>query len=468
MSRSTSPSKPTPDPAEVSSQDSWWLFRNEQSALADLQPEERRNRKASPSGCWPSPPPWRRFDRQAEASPAADQLGMDAEYWRKLDKMAASNERDLRRGRTFRLPRGDDNTTLTPRAERILLAVNAAIHLRRPLLVTGLPGSGKTSLAYAIAHELGLGPVLVWAITPRSRLLEDGLYRYDALARLQQADLNRSAWQPPATAGSQESDPKSALKPPPIDPFLRLGPVGTAFLPSRWPRVLLIDEIDKGDLQLPNELLHLFEEGRYEISELTRARLEQDQPFHEIRTADACQLEPSQPEASQLEASQPEASQPEASQADRPEKPLEAKLRSGFVACREFPIVVMTSNREREFAPAFHRRCIRLTMPPPDEHALTPIVEAHFADEPPGQQPKGEALQQAIRQFLGLGASDGEAPDPAGSPEISDRAVDQLLNSLFLLTRENKDAPTANQRQELLRILHRNLSDSGDDPEASG
>jgi MoxR-like ATPase len=217
--------------------------------------------------------------------------------------------------------------------------------------------------------------------------------------------------------------------------------------------VLLIDEIDKGDLQLPNELLHLFEEGRYEISELTRARLEQDQPFHSIRTADACQ---------------PEASQTEASQADRQEKPLEAKLRSGFVACREFPIVVMTSNREREFAPAFHRRCIRLTMPPPDEHALTPIVEAHFADEPPGQQPKGEALQQAIRQFLGLGASDGEASDPAGSPEISDRAVDQLLNSLFLLTRENKDAPTANQRQELLRILHRNLSDSGDDPEASG
>ena len=124
-------------------------------------------------------------------------------------------------------------------AERILLAVNAAIHLRRPLLVTGLPGSGKTSLAYAIATELGLGPVLVWSITPRSRLLEDGLYRYDALARLQQADLDRSA---EATGQPRQ--------PPVIDPYLRLGPVGTAFLPSRWPRVLLIDEIDKGDLQL--------------------------------------------------------------------------------------------------------------------------------------------------------------------------------------------------------------------------
>ena len=155
---------------------------------------------------------------------------MDAEYWKDLDKIASSNERDLRRGRTFRVPRGDDKKTLTPRGERILLAVNAAIHLRRPLLVTGLPGSGKTSLAYAIANELGLGPVLVWAITPRSRLLEDGLYRYDALARLQQADLNRSAWQPRNISGSDEQHSTSELKPPPIDPFLRLGPVGTAFV----------------------------------------------------------------------------------------------------------------------------------------------------------------------------------------------------------------------------------------------
>ena len=453
MPRSTSQSEPTPDPAAAASQESWWLFRNNQNAVAGLKPEDRRQLKTSATGFWPPAPPWRRFGQQAnnppgQEQPGADQLGMDAEYWKDLDKIASSNERDLRRGRTFRVPRGDDKKTLTPRGERILLAVNAAIHLRRPLLVTGLPGSGKTSLAYAIANELGLGPVLVWAITPRSRLLEDGLYRYDALARLQQADLNRSAWQPRNISGSDEQHSTSELKPPPIDPFLRLGPVGTAFLPSRWPRVLLIDEIDKGDLQLPNELLHLFEEGRYEITELTRARLDQGQSAHLIRTADACQADPSQ--------------------ADSQERPLEANLRSGFVTCREFPIVVMTSNREREFPPAFHRRCIRLSMPPPDEHALTPIVEAHFGDEPPGQQPQGEELREAIRQFLGIGASDSEAAEPAGSAEISDRAVDQLLNSLFLLTRESKDGPTPNQRQELLRILHRNLSDTSDEPEASG
>jgi MoxR-like ATPase len=362
---------------------------------------------------------------------------MDDGYWNDLDTIAAGKERDRRRGQTFRLPRGDDQT-LTPRAERILLAVNAAIHLRRPLLVTGLPGSGKTSLAYAIAHELGLGPVLVWAITPRSRLLEDGLYRYDALARLQQADLERSA---------RSQDPNAEIKPPRIDPYLRLGPVGTAFLPSRWPRVLLIDEIDKGDLQLPNELLNLFEEGQYEISELTRAQqLEDDQPTHTIRTADARQANPHEPGSR--------------------ERPLETKLSSGFVACREFPIVVMTSNREREFPPAFHRRCIRLGMPPPDEQALTPIVEAHFADEPAGRQPQVGALQEAIRQFLSAD-SDGSG-EASGSAALSDRAVDQLLNSLFLLTRESHDGPTPSQQEELRKILHRRLSDPSDDPEASG
>ena len=379
---------------------------------------------------------------------------MNQSYWDDLDAVVASSSSSApgayNRGQTFRLPR-DIHNKLTPNAERILLAVNAAIRLRRPLLVTGLPGSGKTSLAYAIAAELGLGPVLVWPITPRSRLLEDGLYRYDALARLQQADLDRTSDARSIlerTEGPEPMPTQERRSAPPIDPFIRLGPVGTAFLPSRWPRVLLIDEIDKGDLQLPNELLHLFEEGRYEISELTRARLDDGQRYHKIRTADAKDSEAGM------------------------EEPMDVELRSGFVNCGEFPIVVMTSNREREFPPAFHRRCIRIGMPFPDEQVLTPIVEAHFAREPEANQPKGKDLRKEIEIFLGVvpkegGSADGEATG-AGPAAISDRAVDQLLNALFLLTGQSQDGPNEVQREALRQILYRNLSDPSEDPESSG
>ncbi|MEV5877557.1 MoxR family ATPase [Streptomyces sp. NPDC052101] len=244
-------------------------------------------------------------------------------------------------------------------------AVNAALYLRRPLLVTGNPGTGKSTLAYAIAHELGLGRVLRWPIVSRTAL-QDGLYRYDAIGRLQDVQLERARGGTEGGAGASG-----------IGSYIRLGPLGTALLPAAEPRVLLIDELDKSDLDLPNDLLNTLEEGEFSIPELER--LADREPLVEVLTDDGERV----------------------------------AVRGGRIACTAFPVIVLTSNGERDFPAPLLRRCVQLELEAPGEEQLTAMVEAHLG-------PEGVAAgTELIRRFL--------ARDPG---EVL--AADQLLNALFL------------------------------------
>jgi MoxR-like ATPase len=256
--------------------------------------------------------------------------------------------------------------------------VNAALHLRRPLLVTGRPGSGKSSLIESVAAELGLGRVLRWHVTSSSTL-RDALYRYDALGRLQEYQMTS--------------------QPPDISSYLRLGPLGTALLPTNTPRALLVDEIDKSDVDLPSDLLTVFERGEFDIPEL--ARLGRDTV--EVREDGGDERFP---------------------------------ISHGTVACREFPFVVLTSNGERDFPPAFLRRCVQFRMPDPDLGLLRRIVAAHLGED------IAERAETLVRDF-----ADRTAANHA-------QATDQLLNAIFVVT---KATPEPDERERVLRVLLREL-----------
>lgn len=310
----------------------------------------------------PEPPPWR-FAREALPILSAEALQLP------LDQEAV-------RARTF-LPTSE-----------MVVAVNAALYLRRPLLLTGKPGSGKSTLISKVAHELRLGPVLRWPINSRSTV-RGGVYEYDAVGRLQ---------------AGKEADP-------PVEDYMTLGPLGTALMETARPRALLIDEIDKSDIDFANDLLNVIEEGEYEIPELRRLKVQ------DVRVRDA---------------------------SDRMVTVSGGRLRAGH-----FPFVVMTSNAEREFPAAFLRRCIRLTIEPPDPEQLAKIVEAHLKRYEATLD--HGAVAELISEFVAL----------RSEKEV---ATDQLLNAVFLTVAMRGATARQFDAAELLLLrsnLLRQLSGAG-------
>ena len=214
-------------------------------------------------------------------------------------------------------------------------AVNTALNLRRPLLLTGAAGSGKSTMVELLAAELDIGPVLKWHITSKS-VLDDGLYQYDALDRLHSA--------------------KNGDRTIPLERFVKLGPLGTALADPEKPRAVLIDEIDKSDLDLPGDMLNVLEVGEFEIPPLLRA--EGSGSGYSVRGMDQRKY----------------------------------NVGDGRVVTRHYPIIVFTSNEERTFAPPFLRRCIRFTIEPLGEDLLAKIVEKHVGNAE-------ESQREEIRKF---------------------------------------------------------------------
>jgi MoxR-like ATPase len=197
--------------------------------------------------------------------------------------------------------------------KKLARIVNMAIALRRPLLVKGPPGCGKTRLAMSIAKELGL-ELYEWYIKSTSRA-RDGLYTIDMVRRLHDAQVKES-------------------KPTNLVPYIRFGPLGEA-IRSGKESVVLIDEIDKADMDFPNDLLRELDEKKFTVEELD-------------------------------------------------EKDLTAEdIANGFRKTYESehpPIVIITSNDEKELSDAFLRRCLFYNISFPEKNELVRIVQVNTPD----------------------------------------------------------------------------------------
>jgi MoxR-like ATPase len=230
------------------------------------------------------------------------------------------------------------------------VAVNAAVQLRRPLLVKGEPGTGKTVLAHEIAEALG-APLIEWHIKSTTRAVQ-GLYEYDAVARLRDGQL-----------GDERVHD--------IRNYIKRGKLWDAFTSPELP-VLLIDEIDKADIEFPNDLLQ----------ELDRME------FHVYETGET-------------------------------------------VKAVDRPVVVITSNNEKELPDAFLRRCFFHYIRFPDRDTMTEIIDVHF----PGIQ------KMLVSRALDIFYEVREVPGIKKKPSTS-----ELLDWLKLLLHEDMPLEVLQER----------------------
>mgnify|MGYP002620410138 CR=1 FL=1 len=244
--------------------------------------------------------------------------------------------------------------------EELAAAVNAAVTLERPLLVKGEPGTGKTELARQIASAMN-APLLEWHIKSTTKA-QQGLYEYDAVARLRDSQLG----------DGKVHDVRN---------YIRKGKLWEAFTHETRP-ILLIDEIDKADIEFPNDLLQ----------ELDRME------FHVYETGET----------------------------------VKADVR---------PIVIITSNNEKELPDAFLRRCFFHFIAFPDEATMRAIVEVHF----PGL--KGRLLSEALKKFYEVRSVPGLKKKPSTS---------ELLDWLKLLLVEDVDPELLREKdpRKLIPPLH--------------
>ena len=237
--------------------------------------------------------------------------------------------------------------------EDLEMAVNAAINLEKPLLVKGEPGTGKTELAKQVAIKLGL-KLFEWNIKSTTKA-HQGLYEYDAVSRLRDSQLG----------DKKVNDIKN---------YIKKGTIWSAFS-SKEKAVLLIDEIDKADIEFPNDLLHELDKMKFLVYETGEV-----------------------------------------------------------ISAKKRPIVIITSNNEKELPDAFLRRCFFHYIQFPDQETLSKIINVHFPDI------KKNLLQSALEIFFDIREVPGLKKKPSTS-EILDWIKLLLVEDISVtdLKKEPKD-----------------------------